>query len=141
MSDEALENLLHEDRVFGPSPEFAAQANVGSAVYEEAAADRLGFWAEQAQRLDWAQPWDEVLDWSDAPFAKWFVGGRLNVAYNCVDRHVEAGLGSRTAIIGSWQCSSMMPVRRCVRNTCRTRYTSVWLSTTSWYGRFVFHAS
>ncbi|HAN70689.1 MAG TPA: hypothetical protein DCQ36_03745, partial [Actinobacteria bacterium] len=50
--------------------------------------DRLGFWAEQARHLTWAQPWSEVLDWSDAPFAQWFVGGRLNVAYNCVDRHV-----------------------------------------------------
>jgi len=96
---DTLENLATESRSFPPSPEFVAQSNVTAAIYDEAAADRLGFWAEQAQRLDWAQPWTEVLDWSDAPFAKWFVGGRLNVAYNCVDRHVDNGLGSRAAII------------------------------------------
>ena len=56
------------------------------------------FWAKQANRLSWATPFTEVLDWSEAPFAKWFVGGKLNVAYNCVDRHVEAGHGDRVAI-------------------------------------------
>jgi len=96
---DTLANLATETRSFPPSDEFVARASHTAATYDRAAADRLGFWAEQAQRLDWAQPWDEVLDWSDAPFAKWFVGGRLNVAYNCVDRHVDAGLGSRTAII------------------------------------------
>ena len=96
---ETLENLATEERSFPPSDEFVAASNVTPAIYDEAAADRLGFWAKQAQRLDWAQPWTEVLDWSDAPFAKWFVGGRLNVAHNCVDRHVAAGNGSRTAII------------------------------------------
>src|SRR3712207_7181727 len=59
-------------------------------AYERAAKDRLGFWAEQAERLQWDTPWDEVLDWQP-PFAKWFVGGKLNVAVNCVDRHVDAG--------------------------------------------------
>ena len=58
----------------------------------------MAFWAKQAERLSWETPFTEVLDWSDAPFAKWFVGGRLNVAYNCVDRHVEAGNGDRVAI-------------------------------------------
>ena len=96
---ETLENLATEERSFPPSDEFVAASDVTPAIYDEAAADRLGFWAKQAQRLDWAQPWTEVLDWSDAPFAKWFVGGRLNVAHNCVDRHVAAGNGSRTAII------------------------------------------
>jgi acetyl-CoA synthetase len=99
MSNETLENLLAEDRVFPPPAEFAASANVTAEAYGEAAADRLGFWAAAAQRLQWERPWDEVLDWSDAPFARWFVGGRLNVAANCVDRHVAAGLGERTAII------------------------------------------
>ncbi|MFS8521818.1 MAG: acetate--CoA ligase [Micromonosporaceae bacterium] len=93
----ALANLLTETRRFPPSEQFAAQANVTSAAYEEAAADRLGFWERQARRLDWAQPWHQVLDWSNPPFAKWFVGGRLNVAYNCLDRHVAAGLGERVA--------------------------------------------
>ena len=80
MSDDALANLLQEDRTFPPSPEFAAQANAQASMYDEAAADRLGFWAKQAQRLDWAEPWTEVLDWSNAPFARWFVGGKLNVS-------------------------------------------------------------
>ena len=56
------------------------------------------FWAEQAERLDWAEKWDRVLDWDNPPFAKWFVGGRLNAAYNCVDRHVEAGNGDKVAL-------------------------------------------
>ena len=84
--------------VYPPSPEFAAQANAGEALYREAEADRSAFWAEQANRLSWDTPFDEVLDWSDAPVARWFVGGKLNVAYNCVDRHVEAGNGDRVAI-------------------------------------------
>jgi len=84
---------------YPPSAEFAAQANThGRDLYDRADADRLGFWAEQANRLHWNTPFGEVLDWSGAPFAKWFVGGELNVAYNCVDRHVEAGNGDRVAI-------------------------------------------
>ncbi|MBW8482908.1 acetate--CoA ligase [Actinomadura parmotrematis] len=96
-SQETLSNLLKEARRFPPPAELAESANVTAAAYEQASADRLGFWAEQAERLEWSKPWDEVLDWSDPPFAKWFVGGELNVAYNCVDRHVEAGLGARVA--------------------------------------------
>ncbi|MCU1505143.1 MAG: acetyl-CoA synthetase [Microbacteriaceae bacterium] len=88
---------MHETRRFPPTPEFVAQANVGADVYDEAKRDRLGFWAKQAKRLDWSEPWDEVLDWSNPPFAKWFVGGRLNVAYNCLDRHVAAGRGDKVA--------------------------------------------
>ncbi len=83
---------------FPPPAEFAATANATADLYEEAEADRLAFWAKQAERLHWQTPFTEVLDWSDAPFAKWFVGGKLNVAYNCVDRHVEAGNGDRVAI-------------------------------------------
>jgi hypothetical protein len=98
MSHEALENLLHEDRVFPPTDAFAAQANASASMYDDAAADRLAFWAQQAARLDWAEPFTQVLDWSGAPFARWFVGGRLNVAYNCVDRHVESGHGDQVAI-------------------------------------------
>jgi acetyl-CoA synthetase len=96
MSQETLENLLHEERRFPPSPEFAAQAVAKAELYDEAA-DRLAFWDRQARALTWATPWAQTLDWSDAPFAKWFVGGTLNVAYNCVDRHVEAGHGDRVA--------------------------------------------
>ncbi|HJT96360.1 MAG TPA: acetate--CoA ligase [Mycobacterium sp.] len=83
---------------YPPSQEFAAQANATEELYREAEADRLTFWAEQANRLAWDTPFREVLDWSEAPVAKWFVGGKLNVAYNCVDRHVEAGNGNRVAI-------------------------------------------
>jgi acetyl-CoA synthetase len=86
-----------EGRRFPVPEQLAAQANVGADVYERAAQDRLGFWAEAADRLTWTQKWDEVLDWSNPPFAKWFVGGKLNVAYNCVDRHVEAGHGEQVA--------------------------------------------
>ena len=95
---ETLANLLSEDRTFPPSPEFAAQANVTAAAYEEAADDRLAFWERQARRLDWSKDWDRVLDWDNPPFAKWFTGGELNVAANCLDRHVDAGLGDRVAI-------------------------------------------
>lgn len=83
---------------YPPSPAFAATANVTAAAYDEAAADRLGFWARQAERLHWHEPFHQVLDWSEPPFAKWFADGKLNVAYNCVDRHVAAGNGDRVAI-------------------------------------------
>ncbi|WJK42010.1 acetate--CoA ligase [Solwaraspora sp. WMMA2056] len=95
---ETLENLLQENRRFEPPAELAGAANVTAAAYDTAAADRLGFWADQARRLHWAKEWDQVLDWSNPPFAKWFVGGQLNVAYNCLDRHVAAGAGDRVAI-------------------------------------------
>jgi acetyl-CoA synthetase len=84
---------------YPPPAEFAANANATEELYREAEKDRLAFWAKQADRLSWATPFTDVLDWSDAPFAKWFVGGKLNVAYNCVDRHVEAGNGDRVAIL------------------------------------------
>ncbi|MGA5559798.1 acetate--CoA ligase [Streptomyces platensis] len=98
MSNESLANLLKEERRFPPPADLAANANVTAAAYEQAAADRLGFWAEQAERLSWETAPTQTLDWSNAPFAKWFADGKLNVAYNCVDRHVENGLGDRVAI-------------------------------------------
>ncbi|REF36849.1 acetate--CoA ligase [Thermasporomyces composti] len=97
MSSEALSNLLREDRRFPPPPELAEKANVTAAAYEQASADRIAFWEEQARRLHWDREWDTALDWSNAPFAKWFVGGRINAAYNCVDRHVLAGKGDKVA--------------------------------------------
>ncbi|HWC79739.1 MAG TPA: acetate--CoA ligase [Pseudonocardiaceae bacterium] len=93
----ALDNLLTENRTFPPSAEFAAAANAKSDLYDQAAADREAFWAEQADALHWHARWNQVLDWSDAPHAKWFTGGKLNVAYNAVDRHVAAGNGDRVA--------------------------------------------
>ncbi|MFI8850276.1 acetate--CoA ligase [Streptomyces sp. 891-h] len=94
----SLSNLLKEERRFAPPAELAANANVTAAAYAQAKADRLGFWAEQARRLSWGTEPTETLDWSNPPFAKWFKDGKLNVAYNCVDRHVEAGRGDRVAI-------------------------------------------
>lgn len=96
-NDDTIRELSHEDRTFDPPPEFVAQANVTADEYAKAEEDRLGFWAAKADRLTWETPFEEVLDWSNTPFAKWFVGGKLNAAYNCVDRHVEAGLGDRVA--------------------------------------------
>ncbi|NHN56843.1 acetate--CoA ligase [Calidifontibacter sp. DB0510] len=98
-SNEALANLLTEDRDFPPDPAFTEQANGTQELFAEADADRDAFWAKQArERITWSKDFDTVLDWSNAPFAQWFVGGELNAAYNCVDRHVEAGNGDRVAI-------------------------------------------
>jgi acetyl-CoA synthetase len=97
VSNEALSNLLQEDRRFPPPDDFAAQANAAAELYDRAAADRLAFWEEQARQLQWDAPWQAALRW-EPPFAKWFVGGRLNVSVNCVDRHVMAGYGDQVAI-------------------------------------------
>jgi acetyl-CoA synthetase len=98
-SDAAIEALSAETRTFPPSPEFRAQAlTADAALYEEAAAGDEAFWARQAAELvDWAHPWTTTLDWQ-LPNAGWFVGGKLNVAHNCLDRHVAAGIGDRVAI-------------------------------------------
>jgi acetyl-CoA synthetase len=92
-----IENLLAERRMFPPAPEFVAQANVSAALYEEAERDYVAFWETLArERISWYRPFEQTLDW-DPPFARWFVGGELNVSYNCVDRHVERGLGDKVA--------------------------------------------
>jgi acetyl-CoA synthetase len=97
MSSDAIADLLQEGRTFPPPETFKATALVRDAeIYDEAAADRLGFWARQAAELDWFSEWDEILQW-EVPYAKWFVGGTLNVSYNCLDRHVEAGHGDQVA--------------------------------------------
>ena len=95
---DTIASLLAEDRTYPPPAEFTANALLSdTAVHAEAEADVEGFWAEQAGALlDWFEPWDTVLEW-DLPFAKWFVGGRLNAAYNCLDRHVDAGRGDKVA--------------------------------------------
>jgi acetyl-CoA synthetase len=99
VANETLENLSQENRKFPPSAEFTAQANGQASLYDEAGKDHEAFWAEQARSyLTWSKDFDQTLDWSDAPFAKWFVGGELNASYNCVDRHVEAGKGDKVAI-------------------------------------------
>jgi acetyl-CoA synthetase len=92
-----IEDWFSEDRRFPPSPTFTRQAVVSDpGVYEHAAEVGVDFWAEQAGALDWFRTWDRVLEW-DLPFARWFVGGTLNVSYNCLDRHVAAGRGDKVA--------------------------------------------
>ena len=97
-ADHEIDNLLHEERHFAPRPDFTKNAIAQASLYDDAAADRLGFWAEQANNLHWHKPFTQILDWSNAPFAKWFQDGELNVSYNCLDRHVEEGNGDRVAI-------------------------------------------
>ena len=96
ISSDSLENLSYEDRTFAPSASFIAQANVKKDIYDLAEADRLSFWETQANRLSWDKKWSQVVDWQ-LPFAKWFIGGKLNATYNCLDRHVASGLGNRVA--------------------------------------------
>ncbi|SDK45841.1 acetyl-coenzyme A synthetase [Cryobacterium psychrotolerans] len=94
-----IDHLLNETRHFPPTPEFAAQSVSKPELYTDAAADRLGFWADQARELlHWHKPFTKTLDWTNPPFAKWFEDGELNVAYNCLDRHVLAGNGDRVAL-------------------------------------------
>jgi acetyl-CoA synthetase len=97
MTDQ-LDTLLSEQRRFAPSAAFAAQANATTALYEAGARDGEGFWAEQARALQWMRPWDKVLEWTP-PHAQWFVGGQLNVAANCLDRHLAGSLRNKAAII------------------------------------------
>ena len=93
-----IDHLLNEDRRFAPDPEFAAAAVARPSLYDDARADRLAFWGDRArEHVTWRTPFTRVLDWSDAPTARWFDDGTLNVAENCLDRHVEAGLGDRIA--------------------------------------------
>jgi acetyl-CoA synthetase len=87
-----------QDRRFPPSQDFVSQAIAQQGIYQEAKADRLAFWAKQANLLHWHKPFTHVLDWTNAPFARWFHDGQLNVAYNCLDRHVLEGRGDRVAI-------------------------------------------
>ena len=104
-----IDALLQEERSFPPPADFAAKANMADPdIYAKAAADPEGFWAGLAEGLDWFQKWDTALDWSGAPFAKWFIGGKLNVSYNCIDRHVNNGRRNKAAIVwegepGDWK--------------------------------------
>jgi acetyl-CoA synthetase len=92
-----IEALYGEGQSFPPDPKFAAQANATAALYDEAERDPEAFWARIArEKISWSKPFDTTLEW-DLPFAKWFVGGELNISYNCVDRHVENGLGGKVA--------------------------------------------
>ncbi len=97
MSNDSISNLLAENRTFSPSEKFASEANVKEDSYSEAESDRISFWEKQAARLDWFEKWEKPLVW-EPPFAQWFVGGKLNASYNCLDRHVLAGRGDRVAL-------------------------------------------
>ena len=120
-----IESTLNEERVFTPPADFSADADIQSfkeyeRIYAEAKNDPEGFWAKQAEDLDWFKKWDTVLDWN-APFAKWFVGGKLNVAYNCLDRHLRRGGKNKAAIIWEGEPGehrARSPTRNC---TARSR--------------------
>lgn len=103
MSQKDITSVLHEERVFNPSSEFSKGAHIKSMdeyekLYERAEKDPEGFWAEQAEELHWFKKWDKVLEW-DPPFAKWFVGGEINISYNCLDRHLDSWRKNKAAII------------------------------------------
>ncbi len=92
-------NVEMEARIFHPSDAFRENANVPSLdIYEEAARDREAFWETQAFCLDWFHPWGKVLDWNP-PHAQWFIGGKLNACYNCLDRHMKTPVRNKTALI------------------------------------------
>ena len=96
MTSDSIENLSSENRTFAPSADFAALANGKADLYAQADADRLKFWEEQAGALTWQKKWETVLDWQ-SPFAKWFVGGKLNATVSALDRHIADGNGERIA--------------------------------------------
>ena len=103
MSQPNIDSVLREDRVFDPPEEFQAQAHIGSLadyerIYKEAEDDPEKFWAGIAGELHWFRTWDKVLEW-DAPWAKWFTGGLINLSYNCLDRHVATWRRNKAAII------------------------------------------
>src|SRR5712691_7203648 len=95
----AVEALLKEKRKFAPPKEFVKRANINRAsVYKEAAKNPARFWERFAKELDWFKPWKTVVQWK-APYAKWFVGGKLNVSYNCLDRHITTARRNKAAVI------------------------------------------
>ena len=99
VQQERLDALLDERRIFAPPEEFRRQANASDpSIYQGASADLEAFWADEARRIDWFKPWNRVLEWN-FPWAKWFVGGKLNVTYNCVDRHAASERRNKAAII------------------------------------------
>ncbi|MEA5572712.1 acetate--CoA ligase [Calothrix sp. UHCC 0171] len=105
MSESTIESILQENRLFPPSEEFAQKAQVKSladyeTLYNKAKANPEAFWAELAEtELHWFQKWDTTLDWTNPPFAKWFVNGKINISYNCIDRHLTTWRKNKAAII------------------------------------------
>ncbi|PIW61444.1 MAG: acetyl-coenzyme A synthetase, partial [Candidatus Omnitrophica bacterium CG12_big_fil_rev_8_21_14_0_65_50_5] len=101
LKEQTLQTLLHEKRAFFPSKEFQSKARVtDTSLFDKASKNMEQFWAQRALDLEWFKKWETVLEWKP-PFAKWFIGGKLNASYNCLDRHVKNGLGKKTAFI--WQ--------------------------------------
>ena len=99
-TDPEISALLHEDRVFRASSEFSSNAIIrDDSPYQDAERDFEGFWARLASELEWNRPWSKVLDWTNPPHAKWFVGGQLNASVNCVDRHIRNARRNKAAII------------------------------------------
>src|SRR5207247_6084673 len=103
MAETHIESLLKEQRIFPPSPEFSKHAHIHSlevydSITKRAAEDPEGYWADIAAELDWFEPWKKVLEW-DSPFAKWFVGGKTNIAFNCIDRHLSSATKNKVAIL------------------------------------------
>lgn len=97
--DKLLDSFLFDEKTFYPSEEFAKQANVNDPrIYQDASEDWLKYWESEAEKLEWFEKWDKALEW-DMPFAKWFVGGKINVSYNCIDRHLETHRRNKAAII------------------------------------------
>jgi len=127
MSQPTIESILQEQRLFPPPTELAAQAEIKSLdayeqLYAKAAEDPQAFWAELAeQELDWFEKWDTVLDWQP-PFAKWFVGGKLNITYNCLDRHLKTGRRNKAALIweGEPGDSRTLTYAQLHREVCQT---------------------
>jgi acetyl-CoA synthetase len=125
MSSNAIDSVLNEQRVFEPSDEFRAASQIKSRaeyerLYKEAKDDPEGFWARIAQELHWFKPWDRVLEWK-LPFAKWFLGGELNISYNCLDRHVATWRKNKAAI--QWEGepgdSRTLTYQQLLRDVCR----------------------
>ena len=101
--DQAIESTMQENRVFPPPGDFAARARIKSMddykrLYRESIDNPEAFWGKQAEQLHWFKRWDKVLDWQ-VPTAKWFVGGKTNIAYNCLDAQIEKGRADKTAIL------------------------------------------
>src|SRR5262245_39778888 len=97
--DATIAALLDETRTYPPAPDFTAHANVKDAsIYAQAEAEPEAFWAKQAEELDWFTRWTKVLEWK-TPDAKWFVGGKLNVSYNCLDRHIKGARRNKAALV------------------------------------------
>ena len=121
--DQAIEALFAENRTFPPPPDFARQANVQDPkIYERAAQDPEAFWTTEAERLDWFERWRKVLHWDEkSKVARWFDGGKLNVAYNCLDRHVSAGHGEQVAYFWEGEPGDTQAITydALLRETCR----------------------